>query len=271
MDTDSLQMDQLEQAILYEDSALVVINKPAGFVVNRSETYEGLTVQEWMEKRLQGSLTTSTRLTSGESTEYGTPDEIFASRGGIVHRLDKDTSGILLLAKTADALVNLLAQFKARQVEKTYVALVHGKLVPSAGVIRLPMDRSRGDRKKFAVTAGGRLSETQYQLLKYFPNLPKGIYPKKGKSYQGFSLVELTPRTGRTHQIRVHMAAIHHPLVADQTYGGRKRIAIDLEWCLRHFLHAKTIACMHPTSQELIRFEAPLPKDLQTALKKLED
>ncbi|HSW89552.1 MAG TPA: RluA family pseudouridine synthase [Patescibacteria group bacterium] len=254
----------LDKSILFEDDAIVVINKPAGWVVNRSQTQSELTVQDWFATKIANYQQSTTN--NQQTSEYGTPEEIFADRGGIVHRLDKDTSGVLLLAKTPDVLVELLRQFKERETEKTYIALVHGKLVPQEGIIKLPMDRSQNDPKKFAIVADGRESETRYSVVEYFPGLPEGISPKKGKSYQGFSLVECYPKTGRTHQIRVHMAAIKHPLVGDSTYGGRKRITLDQEWCPRHFLHAKKLCFSHPVTNERLCIEAPLPEELQNAL-----
>lgn len=260
-----MDFSALEQSIIFEDNSLIVMNKPAGWVVNRADTYEGLTVQEWAEEKFAISTFKFSKADEVEG-EYGSPKEIFTKRGGIVHRLDKDTSGILLLAKNPQVLIELLRQFREREVEKTYVALVHGKLSPNEGTIRLPMDRSRDDRKKFAISAGGRLSETQYKVLDLFPGLPKGISEKKGKSYQGFTLVELKPKTGRTHQIRVHMSALKHPIVGDQTYAGRKRIDIDVEWCPRQFLHAKEIIFSHPLTKTQVTFEAPLADDLQLAM-----
>lgn len=261
----------LDNAILYEDDSLIVLNKPAGWVVNRSHTYTEPTIQDWMETKI-GEIPPVAESNAGdgeEEYEYGTPEEIFASRGGVVHRLDKDTSGVLLLAKTPAALFELLRQFRDRETSKEYTALVHGKLVPKLGTIRLPMDRSANDRTKFAIGVDGRMSETDYELIEFYPNLPAGVSPKKGKSYQGFSLVKLHPKTGRTHQIRVHMAAIKHPLVGDQVYAGRKRIQLDGEWCPRQFLHASSLSFVHPISKQPLQFTAPLASDLELVLEKL--
>ncbi|MEP7167595.1 MAG: RluA family pseudouridine synthase [Candidatus Woesebacteria bacterium] len=260
-----MDFSPLEASIIFEDDSLIAINKPAGWVVNRADTYAGPTVQDWLIERIANSGIPVTQ-SKAPATEYGTPEEIFTKRGGVVHRLDKDTSGVLLLAKTPDVLVELLREFREREVEKTYVALVHGKLAPNEGTIRLPMDRSRDDRKKFAIVADGRVSETHYQVLQLFPGLPKGISEKKGKSYQGFTLVELKPKTGRTHQIRVHMSALKHPIVGDETYAGKKRIVIDSEWCPRQFLHAKEIIFTHPVTKKKMDITAPLATDLVQAL-----
>lgn len=260
---------QLEANILFEDHDLVVLNKPAGWVVNRSHTFDGLTVQDFSAARLGMDAKTTAELTATMEHPFGTPTEIFNERQGIVHRLDKETSGVLLLAKNEPTLTELLRQFKAREVQKTYVALVHGKLLPPVGIIRLPMERSSNDFKKFTVSIDGKLGETNYAVVEYYPHLPTGISAKKGKSYQGFSLVELQPKTGRTHQIRVHMSAIKHPLVGDEIYTGKKRYPIDHEWCPRHFLHAKQLRFVHPKTKEILTIQAPLPEELELVLQKL--
>jgi 23S rRNA pseudouridine1911/1915/1917 synthase len=258
-----MDLTSLDSHIIFEDDSLIVLNKPAGIVVNRSRTQNEPTIQDWMIHKFSIFNSQFSINADRKPGDYGTPEEIFAERSGIVHRLDKDTSGVLLLAKTSSALSELMRQFRERETEKTYLALVHGKLSPSEGIIMLPTDRSSVDRSKFTVVASGRMSETHYKLIEHFPGLPKGMHPKKGKSYQGFSLVELSPKTGRTHQIRVHMSAINHPLVGDAVYAGKKRVELDSEWCPRQFLHAKRLCFTHPTSKERVCFEAPLPQDLE--------
>lgn len=258
----------LESTILYEDDALLVMNKPPGIVVNTSQTSGGLTVQEWFAARVGLPLPSgeSPRLTSSPDHPYGTREEIFHSRSGIVHRLDKDTSGVLLLAKTASSLEALLAQFRERTTKKIYHALVHGKLVPPSGSIDLPLDRSPIDRQRFSIRVTGRPARTDYRSIEFFASLPKGVSEKKGKSYQGFSFVELQLHTGRTHQIRVHMSAIHHPVVSDQTYGGKKRQTADRSWCPRQFLHASSLEIIHPLTGKVLRCQAPLSDDLCAVL-----
>lgn len=268
---DSMTIGDLDSHILFEDDAIIVLDKPAGWVVNRSHTYAEPTIQDWMADKLHIDVHTvgEEKLdTDGDSamTAYGSLTDIFTQRTGIVHRLDKDTSGVLLLAKTPEALHTLMTQFKERLTEKTYVALVHGKVVPQEGIIRLPMARTSGDGMKFAIHADGRMSETQYRVLEHFPGLPKGMHQRKGKSYQGFTYIELMPKTGRTHQIRVHMSAIKHPLVADTLYAGKKKQMLDSEWCPRQFLHAKKLCFTHPVSQERMCVESPLAPDLQQVL-----
>ena len=148
--------------ILFEDAYIIVVDKPAGVVVNRSDTSGEETVQDWAEKRLTAH---STQLTVNGGLA-------FSSRSGIVHRLDKETSGCLIIAKTPEAFVELQRQFVAREVQKEYLALVHGKVEPKEGTINVPLARSRYDRQKFAVMAGGRMAETKYQvesLLSFSP------------------------------------------------------------------------------------------------------
>lgn len=297
--------------ILFEDQDMVVINKPAGTVVNRSHTTPAHTLQDWMEERYHfGTKTTNTwenanweKLVPPDfSTEFGTPLEIFAERVGVVHRLDKETSGCLVLAKNPGALVKLLKQFKDRQVSKKYLALVHGKFSITEGKLSFPVGRASQDRLRFAVTATGREAITQYKVIRFFAHFDTQAWLKlaqaeltsqlnyqkalvkhplfpyldklmQGKSldkifrvYQGFSLVECWPKTGRTHQIRVHMKHLHHPLVGDAVYVGKGRQKLDALWCPRHFLHAANLTFTHPVTDQIQTVEAPLPPDLEQAL-----
>lgn len=236
----------MEPTILYEDQDLLVINKPSGMVVNRAESVKGETVQDWIEGK---GITGITSTTSTTGTE-------FEKRSGVVHRLDKETSGVLLIAKTPEAFAELQRQFKAREVEKTYVALVHGRVEPKEGVIREPVGRLPWNRERFGVLAGGREAETEYKTILKILN-------------EEFTLLELYPKTGRTHQIRVHLKSINHPVVGDPLYAGRKTARRDREWCPRLFLHAKKIVFKHPVSSKMISVEAPLPGELREVLEKL--
>jgi 23S rRNA pseudouridine1911/1915/1917 synthase len=276
--------------ILFEDQDLAVISKPTGVVVNMSDTVTEPTLQEWWMSYLQSknSQTVATAqwraLVSADfPEEYGSPEEIFAQRGGIVHRLDKETSGVMILAKNPGSLAELLRQFRVREVHKKYVCLVHGKFQVLADTLTLPLGRSMHNRTQFAVSAEGRAAETQYQVQAYYPRLniekitaevaeaPIRNWRKKLlSSYQGFSLVECWPKTGRTHQIRVHMSHIRHPIVADETYLGGKREQLDMLWCPRLFLHAAEVEFIHPRTKKTVRFSSPLPSDLAHALDKLE-
>jgi 23S rRNA pseudouridine1911/1915/1917 synthase len=236
--------------ILYEDDSLLVVNKPVGMVVNRSETVgEGGTLQEWVEGKVKSIKY------KVESTEA----EEFRSRAGIVHRLDKDTSGVLVVAKTPRAFAALQRQFKERLVKKTYVALVHGKVAPSRGEIALPVGRDPKNRQRFAVLNSGRPATTRYSVLASY-SLDANYY----------TLLQLEPLTGRTHQLRVHLAHLHHPVVADPWYAGRKTARADRSFCPRLFLHAQSLGFTHPATGAWMKFEADLPKELVKVLQNLE-
>ncbi|OGY18303.1 MAG: hypothetical protein A2900_04570 [Candidatus Chisholmbacteria bacterium RIFCSPLOWO2_01_FULL_50_28] len=244
----------ISPTVVYEDEVLCVINKPAGMVVNRSSTAPEETVQDWVEAR---------PFFSSQKTGYTPPNTYFSDRSGIVHRLDKETSGVLVVAKTPEAFSGLLAQFRERKVTKTYLALVHGMLEPKVGDVRLPLARNPRDRKRFAVSAFGKLSHTAWKVVRVYHECVKPGVRTKG--YQGFSLVEVEPQTGRTHQIRVHFSHLGHPVVSDQRYAGR-RAREDSLWCPRQFLHAFRISFFHPVRGVRLEFEAELPADLKTAL-----
>ena len=244
--------------ILFEDSQILVMNKPPGLVINRAESVKEPTLQDWMEAQSwYGNWDTS----------YGDEDvALYRSRSGVAHRLDKDTSGVMVLAKNPASLIELMRQFRDRETQKTYCALVHGKFSTQSGTVNLPLARNVGNRERFTVDPEGRESETEYKVLDFFPHAPAYLGQKKTMSYQGFSLVELKPKTGRTHQIRVHMAYIKHPLVGDLKYVGRKRSRVDGEWCPRQFLHAKQLCFTHPVTKERHCIEAKLPEDLEKVL-----
>jgi 23S rRNA pseudouridine1911/1915/1917 synthase len=264
------------------------VNKPAGLVVNKAKTVKEETLEDWLEQKLgaerltakfwQNNLSYQDLMPAVFDTEFGQPLEIWQERRGIIHRLDKDTSGILVLAKNPGALLNLLAQFKNRQTKKTYLALVHGHFDEKHGHIIAPMSRSIHNRLKFAVNSEGRVASTDYQVKNEFTGLKEDFLPllvaasrfkmKKVKElYQaGFSLLQLEPKTGRTHQIRVHMSTMQHPIVGDRLYAGKKRIKLDAFWCKRQFLHATAIEFTHPRTKNKMLIEAPLANDLKTVL-----
>lgn len=279
----------MELTILYQDDHVAVVLKPAGVVVNNAETVNTPTIQEWWVEHLKaengGDMVFAPnwqKLVPPDFTsEFGTPEEIFKERGGIVHRLDKETSGALLLAKNPGSLVNLLVQFRQRKTQKKYVCLVHGKFKITEDTVTLPISRSPANRTRYQVIADGRTAETAYKVVNYFPQLnvdelvlrAKQLRPelthvkqKLENRYQGFSLVECWPKTGRTHQIRVHFTHLRHPLVADPTYVGAKRLHLDQLWCSRLFLHALTLGWSDPVTGEERSVEAPLPPELQAAL-----
>ncbi len=234
----------MEPKIIYKDESLMVLEKPAGWIVNEAETTKGQNViQEWLNK-LDYPL--------ANNREY---------RSGIVHRLDKETSGILLVAKTKEAFEKLQQEFKERRVEKTYTALVHGKVEPKEGEIKASVGRLPWRRDRFGVLAGGREAETRYRVI---DNLEFTIDKEK------FTLLELKPKTGRTHQIRIHLKYLGHPVAADEFYAGRKTARDDRKWCPRLFLHAGGIKFQHPIKGNILEFKSDLPSDLKNALQKLE-
>lgn len=232
--------------IVYQDESFLVINKPAGLVVNRAQTVRGLTLQDWLEKKIRFS----------EST-----NDDFLKRSGLVHRLDKATSGLILAAKTAEAFTHLQGQFKKRQVKKKYLALVHGHIKPEEGTIDFPISRNPFKRQKFGVFLSGRKAQTKYRVLKY-------LVKEKG-SKDKYSYLSLFPKSGRTHQLRVHLKHLYHPIVADSFYGGRKTYRVDKTWCPRLFLHASKLSFQHPDTGQKVKYNLPLPPELKQVLKKL--
>lgn len=239
----------MKPQIVYQDDALIAVNKPAGWIVNKADTTgTNPVLQSWLieEKFFKDYLPTSV--------------SDFEKRSGIVHRLDKPTSGILLVAKDKESFENLQKQFKEREIKKEYLALVHGWVDPSLGNIKASIGRLPWNRERFGVHLGGRDSETDYETKSY--------YLKNGDKY---SLVVFRPKTGRTHQIRVHAKHINHPIVSDMFYAGRKTSRKDMKWCKRLFLHALTITLKHPQTLKTLTLEAPLAKDLSDALSVLEN
>lgn len=254
--------------IIYEDESILVLSKPAGMTVNRSDTTKDeQTLQDWVEKILREKdnkiLSEQKKTLNISISQYpniyeSENREAFYKRGGIVHRLDKETSGIILVAKTEDAFVELLRQFREREVQKSYTALVHGKVTPNQGEIVVPLGRLPWDRKKFGAVAGGRNATTSYKVLRYY----------KARS-ETLTLLELYPKTGRTHQIRVHLKYMNHPIFADSLYAGRKTAREDRKLLLRQFLHASSINFFHPQSRKLLSFKSPLAPELEDLLSKM--
>jgi 23S rRNA pseudouridine1911/1915/1917 synthase len=226
--------------IVYEDETIVVVNKPAGLVVHPAGGTPSGTLANALAFHFQ-------QLPNADSV-----------RPGIVHRLDRDTSGLLVVAKTEAALENLSDQFRDRSVFKSYVALVHGRVLSNSGKIDQPLARDRANRTRMAVIRGGRGALTLYRVR---------------RSFQRFTLLDVELKTGRTHQIRVHLAWLKHPVVGDETYGaGRDNTIQDAQLrarirnLKRHFLHAQKLAFTHPETKEVVKFESPLPADLSEFL-----
>lgn len=244
--------------IIFQDNDLLVINKPASVTVNRSDTTTGIvTVQDWSEEYLQiPPIKAKTKIVQND-VDFRDYESEFTNRGGIVHRIDKETSGILLIAKNPVSFENLQRQFKERTIKKWYIALAHGKVVPESGEINIPVGRLPWSRKQFGIVAGGREAVTRYKVLKNYE------YVSANKSEE-LSLIELYPETGRTHQIRVHLKYLNHPIFADFLYAGRKTATSDRKVLSRVFLHAQKISFLHPRTKKHLTFESPIPEELQS-------
>lgn len=230
--------------VIFENSDLLVISKPSGIVVNRAETTAQHTIQDWVDLHIQI-----------KDKYKNSRDTDFYERSGIVHRLDKETSGCLLIAKTPSAFDSLQKQFKERSIKKTYLALVHGKLEPQEGYIHAPIGRLPWNRKRFGVIPGGREARTKYKVIKYDTCFHNGTKIP-------LSLVFLYPETGRTHQLRVHLAYIGHPIIGDYLYAGRKRSRSDRSVFFRTMLHAWEIEFTDPASSKRQVVKARVPEDM---------
>jgi 23S rRNA pseudouridine1911/1915/1917 synthase len=229
--------------ILYEDDSLLVLNKQAGLVVHPAPGH-------WSGTLVNALLHHFDRPGGSLSTIGG------KERPGLVHRLDKETSGVMVVAKTDQAHRSLAAQFKLHSITRVYEALAWGHIKKSEGVIELAIGRDVKERKKFSArTAKPKSSATVYKVIQ-----------RLGKQA---TLVELFPKTGRTHQIRVHLAALGHPVLGDPTYGGRKVKALDLVTIPRVMLHARTLGFAHPSTGLPLTFTAPRPPDIEAVIRTL--
>jgi 23S rRNA pseudouridine1911/1915/1917 synthase len=224
----------VEPQIIFEDKALLIIDKPAGLVVHPAPGHRVGTLTDWLKRHLGPSV----------SKVFTDPERL-----GLVHRLDKDTSGVLVIAKSVLSQTAISRQFQDRTVQKTYTAFVEG--VPSAkeGVINAPIGRSRKVATRMSVSTLGKDSETRFQVI---------------ESLKEVSQVSVQPKTGRTHQIRVHMAAIGHPIVGDRTYGA-KSVWTQTHHIGRPLLHAERLELNHPTTGKRVEFTAPWPADFYQA------
>lgn len=229
--------------LVYEDESILVINKPAGLVVHPA-------AGNWAGTLVNALL-------------HRAPALAALPRAGVVHRLDKDTSGLLVVARTSAAHKSLVAQLQARTVQREYDAIAIG-VMTAGGSVEAPIGRHPVDRKRMAVIEGGREAVTHYRVIERF---------------RAHSYIKARLETGRTHQIRVHMAHIHHPLLGDPIYGGRLRLPAGgderLRTALRAFrrqaLHAGILGVIHPDTGELMQWRAPLPQDMQALLEVLRD
>jgi len=246
-------MDLPRDAILYEDDDLLVINKPSGIIVNRADTVTTETIQDWAQEKLQTPLVS-------RQVEPQIEADDFSKRSGIVHRIDKETSGCLLIAKNPESFYALQAAFKERTVKKSYIALVHGFIVPKTGEINAPIARLPWNRERFGVVPAGKEAYTAYEVVDYYHD----------SKHERYTFVKLFPTTGRTHQLRVHLKYLGFPICGDYLYAGRKQQRKDRLWCPRVFLHAAAISFPHPTSKEMVDVTAPVTPDLQQVLTRLE-
>lgn len=225
--------EDIPLSILFEDPSILVMNKPAGLVVHPGSG-------NWSGTLLNALL-------------HHAPELSGVPRAGIVHRLDKDTSGLMVVARTLEAQTDLIRQLQARTVQRHYLALVHG--VPAAaGEISAPIGRHPTQRTRMAVLDSGRPALTRYRVCERFSSS---------------SLVECRLQTGRTHQIRVHMASIGHPLIGDPTYGRRRCGDALLDGFRRQALHAFRLGLRHPVTHQDMVWEAPIPDDFQHLLDRL--
>ena len=224
------QPEDIPLSIVYEDDDMLVIDKPAGLTVHPAPGHSEHTL-------VNAILAHCPALSINGSI-----------RPGIVHRLDKDTSGLMMIAKNDAAQRDLSNQIKSRSVLKQYTVLVHGHLSPEEGVIEAPIGRDPSARKRMAIVASGRAARTRYSVLKYF---------------KGYTLLEVTLETGRTHQIRVHMSATGFPVVGDAVYGKASNIVA------RQFVHASRLGFNLPSNGKRVEFTAPLPGDLEEAVERV--
>ena len=230
----ALEAQEIPIDVLYEDNDIIVVNKPKGMVVHPANGNPDGTLVNAILSICKNSL-------SGIGGEL---------RPGIVHRLDKDTSGLIIVAKNDKAHINMSEQIKERNVKKTYIALVRGNVPEEEATINMPIGRSTKDRKKMAVTKNGKQAITHFKVL---------------KRYSKYTLLEIKIETGRTHQIRVHMAEIGYPVVGDAVYSnGKNEFGIEGQ-----MLHAYKLEFMHPITNKHMELTAPLPQYFEEILKKL--
>lgn len=234
-DTMRLAPEPVAFEVVHEDESVIVVDKPAGVVVH------------------PGSGRTSGTLAAGLLARYPELEGVGAAdRWGLVHRLDKDTSGAIVVARMSEAFEGLTAELRRREIERVYVALVEGRMTAPTGTVDAPIGRDPSRPTRRAVVPGGKHARTHYEVVHYYEE-------------SDVSLLEVRLETGRTHQIRVHLAAIDHPVAGDATYGATRRdLAVP-----RTFLHAAKVAFTHPMSGERLEVEAPLPPDLATVLDRL--
>jgi 23S rRNA pseudouridine1911/1915/1917 synthase len=244
---DAFEAENIPLEIVYEDALLAVINKRSGMVVHPGAGVTGGTLANAIAWHFKFQI----------------PNSKFESRIGIVHRLDKDTSGLIVVAKDEATHEKLSEQFRDRKVFKSYIALVHGELAENTGKIEAPIAREKHNRTKMSIRAHGRYALSLWKVKKRF---------------EKFTLLAVEIKTGRTHQIRIHLAHINHPVIGDETYNaGRDKSVKDLEVrraiqnLNRFFLHAEKLSFTHPATNEKMNFTVPLPAELTELLDVIEN
>ena len=237
-----LASEAIAVPIVYEDNDLLVVDKPPGLTVHPAP---GSPLATTLVNALLAHIPDLAGIGEPLRPAEGEPR---LWRPGIVHRLDKDTSGLMVVAKNERAHRMLSEQIKSRAIEKRYLTLVEGHLTPRRGTIDAPIGRDPRNRKRMAVVAKGREARTDYEVMKYLDD---------------YTLVEIRPETGRTHQIRVHLSAIGHPIVGDPVYGRKSELVG------RQFLHASRLGFRLPSTGEWVEFSSELPQDLRNALERL--
>lgn len=268
---DALRPEAIGLDVLYEDADVLVINKPAGMVVHPGAGVRG------------GTVANAILSYAPEAADAGDDPQ----RPGIVHRLDKETSGVLLIARNDAALQALQAQFQTRTIEKTYLALCVGDVMPPAGLIDKPIGRDPGHRQRMAVVASGRSAQTEYSVTQRWKVADAdgvaeavlgtlgrvsttGAERKAKPMPMAYALVRARPRTGRTHQLRVHLASLGYPIVGDETYGATRRDPLSKKLAPRQLLHASELRFALPSTGAEFRAHAPLPADFLAVLGALE-
>lgn len=257
-DSESFEPEDIPLEIVFEDDDFAVINKSAGMIVHPGAGVSSGTLVNAVAFHFNLD---SNKLNVAGNLDEQTKIQSLKAKIGIVHRLDKDTSGLIIIAKNETAHENLNDQFRTREVFKSYLALVHGVTKEERGTIDLPLARDRTNRLRMAINKMGRNAITLWRVKERF---------------ERFTLVEVQIKTGRTHQIRVHLASIKHPVVGDETYnGGRDKTVMDVKIrnaiskLNRFFLHAEKIGFKHPRTAEYLKFHAPLASELEGFLQLL--
>ncbi|MFC1567078.1 RluA family pseudouridine synthase [bacterium] len=245
-DFNSIKPEKIDLNIIHEDEDIIIINKPHGMIVHPAfANFSGTLVNALMYRFKNLPFSKDTR------------DKMAFVRPGLVHRLDKETSGIMVIAKNENALSNLSKQFNDRKVIKTYLALTYGKVKTKEGLIETPIGRSMENRKKMTIRKGAKtkIAISHFKITEQFEN--------------SINLVEIQPKTGRTHQIRVHLKYIGLPIIGDSVYGVKMKHLKDV--VVRTMLHAHTLQFTHPKTLKKITFKAELPEDFKNAIKACKD